>query len=226
MRKNKKTICKPNLILCEGVDATHFIIWYLEYLQKTETNFNCFKVLDFGGNEELPNFLVNLPNYPGYEIVESITIIRDAENSHTDSSNSIIGALRNAGFPTPKEANSIIKSVAIDSNNISKEIKIAFALFPDISKTAINGTLEDLYINNLAERNIEGVLTNITDFMKILEDEGRVFRWTHKTKLHTYFSISNDFVTCKIGEASKIGAFNYGCDEMERLKDLLLEMIM
>ena len=85
--KNKKIISKPHLILCEGEDATQFIIEYLEYLRRREKGFENFLALDFGGNEELPNFLFDLQVYPGFDIVTSMTVIRDSEVDHDSAIN-------------------------------------------------------------------------------------------------------------------------------------------
>jgi len=121
MRKNKE-ISKPNLVLCEGADATYFTIEYINYLNiKEEMAFNNFQVMDFGGNDELPNFLEVLPSLRNYNTVKSIIIIRDAELNHNASVQSIKSTLKNKGYPLPTKANEI----ACD-----KELKIAFLLFP------------------------------------------------------------------------------------------------
>ena len=46
--KNRKRINCPNLIMCEGEDATQVIIHYLEYLRKRERGFEDFLAFDFG----------------------------------------------------------------------------------------------------------------------------------------------------------------------------------
>ena len=211
--KNRKTIDKPNLILCEGEDATQFIIRYLLYLQKAERLFFDFLALDFGGNEELPTFLSDLLYYPGFDIVKTIIIVRDAEGNHGNAVKSIQSALRKSEFPVPSETNKIEKN-----NNV----KVAFSLFPSLSATNLNGTLEDLYIKNLAEEGVEVVAGDIRSFLENLKTKGRKFTWFHKTMLHTYFSITDDYVTKKIGQATEAGAFNFECSEMSLLKNLMI----
>ena len=73
-RKNKKEFTVPNIILCEGADATYFMIKYLEYLRKKEDGFEPFMAVDFGGNDELKNFLSYIKGYSGFNKVASVLI--------------------------------------------------------------------------------------------------------------------------------------------------------
>jgi len=214
--KNKKNINKSNLIMCEGEDTTQFIIKYLTYLQKSDVVFENFLALDFGGNEELPTFLLDLPNYPGFDIVKTIIIVRDAECNHDDAVKSVKSALDKSIFPAPS------KTGTIEQNG---KIKLAFTLFPALSTSNRSGALENLYIENLNEIDAEAVIGDIRSFLCDLKAKDRKFIWYHKTMLHTYFSVTNDFVSMKIGQATEAGAFNFECDEMNMLKDLMYHII-
>lgn len=75
----KRSIVQPHLILCEGADEWNFLIRLLNHWIPEDAAFNTIQVIDFGGNDELKNFLETLPLLPNYEIVRSILIIRDAE---------------------------------------------------------------------------------------------------------------------------------------------------
>jgi len=213
MGKNKE-INKPNLILCEGEDATLFMIYYLTALIKNgEEEFNNFQAMNFGGNEELTNYLHLLPNLPNYNSVKSITIIRDAEKDYVAAIQSIRAVLKNQGFPEPFRPNEIAR----DDN-----IKVAFSLFPTLSENAKDGTLEELYINNLAESPApDKVIKNIDIFIDDLKYNGRDFPRIHKSRLYTYFSVTDKFTSLKLAEAAKAGAFQFDCGEMNCLKKLL-----
>ena len=211
-KEKNKVISRPHLILCEGEDTTQFAICYLEHLQKRDTIFESFVAVDFGGNEELSIFLSDLQQYPGFDIVESMIIIRDSEADHNSAIQSVKSALAKSEFPVPAEPNTIAQNNAI---------KVAFSLFPSLSKSDRRGTLEDLIIENLMEDRVESLLHDIYLFLEDLKSNGRDFKWPHKTKLHTYFSVTDNFVSNKIGQAVKAGAFNYECSEMNSLKELL-----
>jgi len=123
----------------------------------------------------------------------------------------------------PDEVNSI-KLGSFSYQNTSRNIRIAFSLFPSLSKNIENGTLEDLFLNNLKHPNASQALKDIQCFMNKLETGGRNFKWPHKSKLYTYFSIEDKFVSKKLGEAAKVNAFNFDCAAMNSFKQLLLDI--
>jgi hypothetical protein len=215
--KNKHEIIQPNIILCEGDDTTLFIIWYLGYLQKRDACFESIQAFSFGENDELTLFLSDdIRVKPGFDKVSSMIIIRDSESSFDRAVQSVKSALGNSGFPVPAKPNTIAQD---------DKIKVAFSLLPSLSNNKRNGTLEDLYIENLVEVGVEKVLDDIYVFLDDLKINGREFTWLHKTKLHTYFSVTDNYMSKKIGQATEAGAFNYECAEMNSFRKLLKEII-
>jgi len=212
----KEKIVRPHLILCEGEDAFHFIRTYLEYLEKDDDLFYDFQAMNFGGNEQLSNRLQLLPNLPDYNIVKSITIIRDAEKDCNAAIQSVSSALKKHGFAVPSNTNEIAQD---------DKRKIAFTLFPALSDKAENGTLEDLYLKNLTESPTPDELINdINSFINNAEEKGRNILRIHKAKLYTYFALTDKYTSLKLAEAAKAGAFEFDCSEMNYLKNLLKEM--
>ena len=212
-RYNRNEFTTPNIILCEGADTTFFVINYLEYLKNTEKDFEAFFAFDFFGNENLPNFLEEIKRYSSYDMVKSILILRDSELSFSSSVQSVKSALSKNGYPVPSSSNEIAED---------KNISVAFSLFPSLSRIEKNGTLEDLIINNLTEINVESVLNDVDSFLSRLQKKDRRFTWLHKSRLYTYFSVTDNYIALKLGEATKAGAFNFNCEEMKSLKDLLI----
>ena len=215
-RKNKNEFITPDAILCEGADATYFIIKYLEYLIKKNNEFESFCAFDFGGVEELSTFLDEAKSYPGFDSVRSILILRDSELCFNSAVRSIQSALVNNGYPTPANPHEIA---------YNNTISVAYSLFPMLSKNGTSGTLENLILRNLKEEDVDVILNEVDGFIEKLNERGRSFSWPHKTKLHTYFSVTDRFVTMKLSEAVAAGAFNYECDEMNSLKELLTSLI-
>ena len=84
MSIERKQIVKPYLLLCEGRDAEGFLINYLNSnALKQDLRFsNEIQVFDFGGNNNLTNFLMNLKNMDKFDRVTSIAVIRDAEKDY------------------------------------------------------------------------------------------------------------------------------------------------
>lgn len=80
-RKTNNKIKKSHLIICEGRDEQEFLIAYLNSREILDDPIfsNEIQVIDFGGNENLPNFLSVLKRMEDFEKVESLLVIRDAE---------------------------------------------------------------------------------------------------------------------------------------------------
>ena len=96
----RKQIVKPYLLLCEGRDAEGFLINYLNSneLAQDPRFSNEIQVLDFGGNENLSNFLMSLKNMDKFDQVTSLAIIRDAEKDYTKACQEVSSSLKRMRF--------------------------------------------------------------------------------------------------------------------------------
>lgn len=200
----------PCLLLCEGVDEKNFLIWYLNnYLSKQSRVFDNIQICDFGGNEELPKKLTLLPAVAGFENIKAIGIIRDAEGDATGAEESIRNCL-----------------TTID-------ISTSYYLLPgkNVNGQWQNGTLEDLSVKILKksfganELASEGILNLADEFLSEVERaRGCPFARKHKNLLHTVFSSTDKLVTAKIGEAARMGAFDWESDYLNDLRQFLFEL--
>ncbi len=216
-RKTNNKIRKQHLILCEGRDAEEFLIAYLnsDALSDIPSFSNDFQVMDFGGNENLSNYIELLKNMEGFEQIKTILIIRDAERNTTNSIKQIQATLQKSGLPVPE----------VTYCWQGETLKIGFLLFPTCDSTVQIGTLEDLCLSILKEHNSQVIINEIVDFMKNLENNyNRTFPHEFKTKLHSYFSITDDFVSMKIGEAARAQAFDWNHENLAPLKNFLMKI--
>lgn len=201
-----------HLILCEGKDAEGFLN---EYLRQTVEQRSAIQVLDFGGNPDLRKSLKLLRVTPGFSNLCSLLIIRDAETNAQAAFDQVRFALKDYHFAMPKTQGEWEEGTP----------RTCFLLFPKFGKQIVPGTLEDLCMSILAENNVDDVIGRMGTFLNTLQQDGvRDFSHPHKTKLHTYFSITNDFVTKNIGLAAKAGAFNWSHPDLDPLKDCLSKM--
>ena len=206
----------PHLILCEGMDAYFFLMWFLDFLKKESPIFADFKVYDFGGISELKRYLPNIAKTGRFrEVVKSICVVRDAERDASGAVQSIKNALRDSGFAVPDKP--YLRQS--DSSVSYSSIATGFVLFPKCDDNPQNGTLEDLCLNILAKEDAVSVLDNAADVL-----EKYKFRKPHKNRLHTYFSLTDEFVSMKIGEAARIGAFSFHGHAIDSLKAFLIKM--
>ena len=211
----RKKIVKPYLLLCEGRDAENFLINYLESdaLTQDQRFSNEIQVLDFGGNDDLDRFLMNLKNMEKFDQVTSIAIIRDAEKDYAKACCDVTRSLRKCGIVSPDDYGTWVCD--------DKGLNVGYLLFP-LNNEA--GTLEDLCLNIISENNIESILSSIDLFLTTMESSyGRNYRWKHKNRLHTYLSSSDEYVSMQLGLASKAGAFNWHSVYLDPLKRFLSE---
>ena len=215
MSVERKKIVKPCLLLCEGRDAEGFLI---QYLNSSALSYDCrfsndIQVLDFGGNENLTSFLMNLKNMDRFEQVRSLAVIRDAEKDYEKACREVGNSFGKCGIASSGRCG----EWSLDTSGL----KAGFMLFPlDCSE----GTLEDLCLRILSERRSEKILSSIDLFLDRMESsQGRVFRWKHKNGLHTYLSSSEEYVTMPLGLAAKAGAFDWSSSELEPLRSFLMK---
>ena len=217
-RKTNSQIREKWLILCEGRDAEEFLISYLNSheLSDIPAFSEDFQVMDFGGITDLTDFISALQRMENYDRVEAILIIRDAEGDPEAAKSSIQASLSRNDCAIPHETYVWSESFP----------KIGYLLFPTCDKDVCEGAIEHLCMDILSEENSDYVISDIEKFMYELgKRHGREYPHDFKTKLHTYFSVTDKYVSLKIGEAAKAGAFNWNSPKLLPLKNFLLEII-
>jgi len=84
-------------LLVEGNDQRNFFEAFIEHLSLAD-----IQVQNFGGVNELRDFLLALVSAPGFrETVQGVGIVRDAEASAEGAFQSVRSSLRNAGLSVP-----------------------------------------------------------------------------------------------------------------------------
>ena len=218
--KKPVRIISNNLILCEGIDALYFLISFLESTQYKDLleEKNGIQIIDFGGNSELSKMLQVLRATDNFDKVKSILIIRDAETNYNDAVNQIKTALKDNDLVVPNSA----------CEKVTKEngVSTGFLLFPTCSKELTNGTLEDLCLNIITEVNRDKAKNIVKDYLSNMKKEGYTeFKHLHKNILHSYLQAKDKFVTMKLGEAARAGAFDFKSEELNSLVGFVGEMV-
>ena len=208
----------PHLIVCEGLDAKLFMVYYLQFLIKQDSRFEQFQVMDAGGITELRLFIKTLPHLPYFDKVKSITIARDCENNAKGANQSVQELLKQ-GFAVPE----VPCTVALPTDGLYN-VKTAYILFPKLNSDETNGTLEDLCLETLACADREIVLNIVDNTMLLYQEQFTGFKRPHKNRLHTYLSLSDVFVGLKIGESANANAFDFSVSIFKPLVALLNAM--
>lgn len=206
----------PYFILCEGLDDFNFLVAYLnsDALSSDPRFSSIIQIEEYDGVDNLAKFLANLIKMDNFEKIYRILIIRDAETEASIAPAKIQSALFRNNLPVPPSCNKWIDSGGL--------LKIAFTLFPSCSDVPVNGALEDLCWQILERQESEIFKSDVQSFVDHMKDKyNSVGAHEHKSRLHTYFSVNDNFISKKIGEASQAGAFNWNHEKLEPLKSLI-----
>jgi len=199
-------ITEPKLLLAEGADACYFCIW-----AKQAYGVTGLQVMDFGGIGELARRLQTVQLVTGYDVVESLGVIRDAEEDAAAAFASVRGAFDKAGLTAPSQP----YEVAAGSP------RTGVFLFPGPAPDEGGprcGTLEDLCMATVENQPVRHC---IDSFMDCLRQAGGDLRRPHKARVHSYLAGNNSFVGLKLGEAAKAGAWDWRHRQMEPFERFL-----
>ncbi len=205
-------IRSSKLLLVEGADAYYFFISAYQAFGA-----NGVQVMDFGGINQLTKFLKTLSLLPGYEKVNAIVVVRDAEGDPISAVDSVKHSLKQASLEVP------IGSFQFAGNSP----RVAFMILPgfgandNAKQSLLSGTLEDLCLKILKDNS---TLPCVDSYIQCLRDNGIEINRLHKARLHSYLSGRNEFVGLKIGEASKAGAWDWNHKRLQSFKDVITAM--
>jgi hypothetical protein len=207
-------IKQNKLLLAEGKDAFHFFCHACKFYRQVED----VQVMNFGGNDELPNFLSELTNMDKFDEVNTIVISRDAETDAKAAIMSIREAIKHANnknsanIPIPQESFKY-------TNNQKSSTKVAFMIFPGPKQK--KGTLEHLCLST-----VEGdpLLECVDDYLECAKTKGELFPRAHKNKLYCFLSGKDDFIGSRIGLAFKAKVWPPDHPALEPFKKIIQEM--
>ena len=215
----KQTIVKEYLILCEGKDAFNFLCYYLNSssLSSDPRFSNDIQVIDFGGINELDGFIQVLKNTEGFKKVHHLLIIRDAEKDVSRALRMVKHSLNLCGFPTAENCNQW-------SSSEDGSFSTAYTLFPTCSAEPSEGALEDLCWALLHGDNVLEFKSEVQGFVDHIKEKYQsIISHEHKSRLHTFFSVNEPFISLKIGEAAKSGAFDWSNNKLIPLMRIISE---
>ena len=90
---------KPKQLLVEGKDQQNFFEAFLQHIGIEEL----VQIQDYGGGNELRDFIAAFVKMRRFITVESIGIVRDAEMAAQSTFQSVQSSLRNAQLPSPSQ---------------------------------------------------------------------------------------------------------------------------
>lgn len=204
-------INKKKLLLAEGKDAFHFLCHACNFYRQTED----VQVMDFGGNDDLPNFLLYLVNMDKFDEVNTIVIARDAETDAEAAINSIRASMLqkkilSADIPVPE------KPFEYTANDT---MKTAFMVFPGPQQE--DGTLEDLCLSTVEN---DPLLECVDGYLECAKAKGEQFPHFHKNRLHCFLAGKKDHAGSPISHAFKAKVWPPDHPALEPFKRIIEEM--
>ncbi len=211
-------ILKPFLILCEGKDVTKFMKCYLESstLAEDPRFSNDIQTFDFGGVDSLKVFIGNLIRMDRFETVHRILVLRDAETNVDQAIKMVQSAFRANGLTIPDRPHEWKKG-----SDASLPMT-AFTLLPACNSEPVPGALEDLCWEILKDEHASNMRKEVLGFIDDIKKNYRtISTHEHKSRLHTYFSVNEKYISLKIGEAAMAGAFAWDSEKLEGLRSII-----
>jgi len=208
---NPEIINKEKLVLVEGTDDFKFLSSLLSKMK-----INNIEIKKFEGVANLTNHIKAIKGIEGFDIVTSILIFRDSEESTESACKSVNNSLKKTEL-----IKTDIEPFAMSHQN---NRKIGFGLFPGIDengKIYEHGTLEDLCLRLFKEKS---VTEEINAYIKDFQSKTEKFKRPYKNELHASFSFTDNFVGLKIGEAADAGCFDFDSPYLSPFLEMINKM--
>lgn len=205
-----QTLTKSKLILVEGRDEESFFNALLNNLEIFSEKKHLIEIVVLGGKDNLNNELLALKNRTGFEIVQSIAIVRDSDGNKDAAFQSVKDTLRNNALPYP-ESNLVY----------SKRTSFKTGIF--IMPGLIEGDmLEDLCLATVEENPLTPEINKyIASIFKIDTVTGPKNISKAKTLM---FLASMPNVVSSLGIGAKKGYWNFSHSSLEPLINFINEL--
>lgn len=212
---HEKATC---LVFCEGRDEECFFRAFQTWCKKENPWVEGIQFVDCGGNDDIRRGMRALIGADGFEHIRGVGVIRDAEKDAGGAVASVKGTLDEFFKEVPKDCFCVQESYMKDQSVSKESLKIGFAVLPGYRRENseyLNGTLEDLcYQIFFGDKSSGQVILD-----QVEAQRGCLFQRRHKNLLHTNFSITDDFVGMKIGEAARANAFDFQHEAMRPFEE-------
>ena len=201
MQQREVRIDFPKQLLVEGRNEEEFLREFLKYL-----TIEGIQVQGYGGKDNLGNFVSNLVDVVGFDSVESIGVIQDADQCAQSALESVKGRLLNASLPVP--------STFLIPSGESPTTRIF--VMPDNSG---NGALEDLCLSAVTD---DPAMPCVNEFMECLTQRAVSPPENRKAKarMQAFLASRND-PDSRLGIAAARGYFEWSHPSFSILAEFL-----
>lgn len=204
-------IVKSKLLLVEGKDETLFFEAFFKKNEHLNGQIGDIQIIEMGGVDKFKTELPALINRTGFsEKVESVAIIRDADNNFESAFQSICAILNRHGLPHPTEHSSYA-----NKNNL----KVGIFVMPGNSE---GGTmLEDLCLRTQSDNPIMNCVNSFFSCLEGIDIE--MPRNIAKAKSQVFLAAMPKIVS-SLGIGANKGYWDLNHDSLMGLSNFLVDL--
>jgi hypothetical protein len=204
MTEVPRTVTEPYVLVVEGIDEERFFGAFIKQLALTK-----IQIFPIGGKTKLRENLPALLLTPGFPIVTSLGIVRDADSDPNATFQSICDALQNVNLPVPS------KPLEIIGNKPSTSIII----LPGNNQP---GQLEDLCLTSVEQ---DPAMTCVESYFNCLKKKNIPEQKNiAKAKVHTFLASKLE-ADRRLGEAAQAGYWPLDNQAFEQVKSFLQALV-
>ena len=204
MGAGPKRIERAKLLLGEGEEEVRFFDSLLKHVGATD-----IQVVQTGGKgERMHRFLKMLPTLPGFQLLSSLGVTRDADEDVGGAFQSVCDGLRNAGFDVPPAA-------GISTHG---KIRVSAFILPDCASP---GMLETLCMSSVADD--KAIICVEQYFECVRREANRTPRNMWKARTHAWLS-SQVVPDKRLGEAADNGYWPFDHPAFDALRAFLRQL--
>ena len=203
MNENPKKPEQPKQLIVEGNDEVRVFSALCRHLDISD-----LQIQPCGGYQNLRRFLMTLRVMEGFDNIQSLAVVADANANRSGRRQSIENTLSNVGLPVPSAPLQIASQGGI---------QVAYLVVPHDSEGTM---LEDVC---LASVSADSAMKCVDEYFECLDREGASTpREVHLSKARVHaFLASRDSPDLRIGEAADGGVWQFDDDAFRPMRELL-----
>ena len=203
MNENPKKPEQPKQLIVEGNDEVRVFSALCRHLDISD-----LQIQPCGGYQNLRRFLMTLRVMEGFDNIQSLAIVADANANRSGRQQSIQGALSNVGLPAPSAPLQIASQGGI---------QVAYLVVPHDAEGTM---LEDVC---LASVSADAAMNCVDEYFDCLMREGASTpREVHLSKARVHaFLASRDSPDLRIGEAADAEIWRFEDEAFRPMRELL-----
>ncbi|MHC4198875.1 MAG: DUF3226 domain-containing protein [Planctomycetota bacterium] len=200
-QKHPKPIEEPNLLVVEGKDEERFFARFLKHLGVANVD-----IRGVGGKHSLRRELRLLTQpSPGFENVEALGVIRDADDDPANAFKSVCDALGEVCLAVPKECGEIC----------GEEPRVGVMILPGKDR---RGALEGLCFESVQD---DAAIKCVEDYFDCLVEQAQKMPGENAKKKLQVFIASREGAARLLGEAAEAGVWPWESPAFDEVKGFL-----